>query len=75
MADNGGFDSLPGRHQHLSWERIYNMITIGISELKALIDKGCYVYLYPRKLTVTINGGKYRKVTKSTANWMKGYTK
>ncbi len=49
--------------------------TISITELKSLIDTNHVIHLYPRKLTVEIDGFKYRKVSKSTANWLKGLEK
>ena len=48
-------------------------MTIERMELKRLIDRGNVVHLYPRKLEVCIDGSKYRKVSKSTAKWLKGY--
>ena len=50
------------------------MKAIGMRELKHLIDNGHVVHLYPRKLQVCINGFKYRKVNKRTADWLHKYT-
>ena len=46
---------------------------ISTYELKILIDTGHSVHLYPRKLKVCIDGFKLRKVSKFTAQWLKGY--